>query len=83
MVLICRIIREGDHGQIDKNYHQEKMSGNTLTQNTRKNASHWIGVSLLDAGDIKLPGVINKRLVDYEVSVTIIRHVKPHSRTCK
>ena len=35
------------------------MSGNTPAQNTRKNVNHWIGVSLLDAGDIKLPGVIN------------------------
>ena len=59
------------------------MSGNTPTQNTRKNFSHWIGISPLDVGDIKPPRVINKRLVDYEALVTIMRHVKPHSRTCK
>ena len=59
------------------------MSGNTPTQNTRKNVGHWIGISPLDAGDIKPPGVINKRLIDYEASVTIMRHVKPHSHTCK
>ena len=35
------------------------MSGNTPAQNTRKNVSHWIGVSLLDAEDIKPPGAIN------------------------
>ena len=35
------------------------MSGDTLAQNTRKNISHWIGVSPLDIGDIKLPGVIS------------------------
>ena len=35
------------------------MSGNTPAQNTRKNVSHWIGVSPLDVGDIKLFGVIN------------------------
>ena len=35
------------------------MSGNTPAQNTRKNVSHWIGISLLDVGDIKLFGVIN------------------------
>ena len=58
------------------------MSGNTTAQSTRKNVSHWIEVSLLDAGDIKPPGVINNAL-DYEASVTIMRHVKPHSHTCK
>ena len=35
------------------------MSGNPPAQNIRKNDSHWIGVSRLDAGDIKPPGVIN------------------------
>ena len=59
------------------------MSGSILTQNIRKNVSHWIGISPLDAGDIKPLGVINKRLVDYEASVTIMRQVKPHSHTCK
>ena len=58
------------------------MSGNTTAQSTRKNVSHWIEVSLLDAGDIKPPGVINNAL-DYEASVTIMRHVKLHSYTCK
>ena len=38
------------------------MSGNTPAQNTGKNVNHWIGVSLLDAGDIKPPGVINNTL---------------------
>ena len=38
------------------------MSGNTLAQNTRKNVNHWIGVSPLDAGDIKPPGIINNAL---------------------
>ena len=59
------------------------MSGNTPAQNTRKNVSHWIGISSLDAGDLKPPGVINKCLVDYETLVTIMRHVKPHYHTCK
>ena len=59
------------------------MSGNTPAQNTRKNVSHGIGISSLDVGDIKLPGVINKRLVDYKASVTITRQVKPHSHMCK
>ena len=59
------------------------MSGNTPAQNTRKNVSRWIGISPLDAGDIKPPRVINKRLVDYEALVTIMRQVKPHSHTCK
>ena len=59
------------------------MSGNTPAQNTRKNVSRWIGISPLDAGDIKPLGVINKRLVGYEASVTIMRQVKPHSHTCK
>ena len=35
------------------------MSGSTPAQNTRKNVSHWIGVSPLDVRDIKPPGVIN------------------------
>ena len=35
------------------------MSGNTPTQNSRKNVSRWIGASLLDVGDIKPPKVIN------------------------
>ena len=59
------------------------MSGNTPAQNTRKNVSHWIGISSLDTGDLKPPGVINKCLVDYETLVTIMRHVKPHYHTCK
>ena len=59
------------------------MSGNTPAQNTRKNVSHWIGISSLDAGDLKPPGVINKCPVDYETLVTIMRHVKPHYHTCK
>ena len=52
------------------------MSGNTSTQNTRKNVRHWIGISPLDVGDVKPPGVINKRIVDYEVSVTTMRQIK-------
>ena len=35
------------------------MSGNTPAQNTRKNVSHRIDISPLDAGDIKPPGVIS------------------------
>ena len=38
------------------------MGGNTAAQNTRKNVSHWVEVSPLDAGDIKPPGVINNAL---------------------
>ena len=59
------------------------MSGNTSTQNTRKNVRHWIGISPLDVGDVKPPGVINKRIVDYEVSVTTMRQIKPHPHMCK
>ena len=35
------------------------MSGNTPTQNSRKNISRWIGASSLDAGNIMPHGVIN------------------------
>ena len=35
------------------------MSRDTPAQNTRKNISHWIGVSPLDVGDIKPPRVIS------------------------
>ena len=33
--------------------------GNTPTQNPRKSVNRWISVSLLDAGEIKSPRVIN------------------------
>ena len=38
------------------------MSGNTPTQNSRKNISHWIDASSLDAGNIMPPGAINDAL---------------------
>jgi len=35
------------------------MSGNTPTQKSRKNISHWIGTSPLDAGNIASLGATN------------------------
>ena len=50
---------KGEKGVPSKLYIEGEDEGSTLAQNTRRNVSHWIGISLLDAGDIKPPGVIN------------------------
>ena len=53
------------------------MRGNNPAQNSRRNISHWMGASPLDAGNIMSPKAINS------ASVAIMRCVKPYSHTCE